>query len=137
MGETWFLKSLCGTMEHWLGSWVVPEASRADSAEPPAKKANPFGTQTAHHHHVLLFDSIVFAKGKILDFSIYCNQTTNHSLCLFSIVQSSLLAHHHGSRTVTTLKDTLAAQVPEKQAALGRLKKEFGNHKYVCHIYSI
>lgn len=32
------------------------------------------------------------------------------------------------TRTVTTLQETLAAQVPEKQKKLAQLKKEHGNH---------
>jgi hypothetical protein len=39
--------------------------------------------------------------------------------------------HAAAFRSVTTLKETLAAQVPEKQADLNRLKKEFGSQKYV------
>lgn len=31
-------------------------------------------------------------------------------------------------RTVTTLQETLMAQVPEKQAEMARLKKEHGSH---------
>ena len=37
-------------------------------------------------------------------------------------------------RTVTTLQETLMAQVPEKQAAMAKLKKEHGSHVYVCYL---
>jgi hypothetical protein len=41
-----------------------------------------------------------------------------------------------GRRTVTTLQETLMAQVPEKQAEMAKLKKEHGSHVYV-YIYNI
>jgi hypothetical protein len=44
--------------------------------------------------------------------------------------------HAAAFRSVTTLKETLAAQVPEKQADLNRLKKEFGSQKYVVASFS-
>ena len=38
------------------------------------------------------------------------------------------------TRSVTTLQETLAAQVPEKQAKMAKLKKEHGNHVYVQYM---
>lgn len=38
-------------------------------------------------------------------------------------------------RSVTTLQETLASQVPEKQAEMARLKKEHGSHVYVAGAY--
>ena len=37
-------------------------------------------------------------------------------------------------RTVTTLQETLMAQVPEKQAEMAKLKKEHGSHVYVSFV---
>lgn len=40
-------------------------------------------------------------------------------------------------RSVTTLQETLAQQVPSKQADMARLKKEHGSHVYVCLYFCI
>jgi hypothetical protein len=45
------------------------------------------------------------------------------------IVEKLTIIHSQAQRrSVTTLKETLLAQVPEKQAEMARLKKEHGSH---------
>ena len=56
-----------------------------------------------------------------------------HLLTLFHVhfplqVPTKTFGTTSAARSVTTLQETLAAQVPEKQKALGQLKKEHGDH---------
>ena len=53
------------------------------------------------------------------------------ALDLFSFLQA--LSRSTATRSVTTLQETLAAQVPEKQKKMAQLKKEYGDHVYVQH----
>jgi hypothetical protein len=62
--------------------------------------------------------------------------TVSHTLSLSTTLalihsksQASLTTT--AARSITTLQETLAAQVPEKQKRMAQLKKEHGDHVYV------
>ena len=55
----------------------------------------------------------------------------DHSHLIFCrsliFIQSSILKGSIAVRTVTTLKETILSQVPDKQVSLAKLKKEHGD----------
>ena len=58
----------------------------------------------------------------------FCSHTCLLCQCTYL---SQTLWQPTATRSVTTLQETLAAQVPEKQKKMAQLKKEHGSHVYV------
>lgn len=76
---------------------------------------------------VLEYDSLASATTLSDHFALHFSPTHLRCLLLFH-TQAPTVATVATARTVTTLQDTIFAQLPEKQAALGALKKDHGSH---------